>query len=165
MSYSAGIWFPPGGTQGGFNLDAGYDGQGDPHGSIATIEVCVYNALANSDSAPDVRILVGDAQSNSSGANGRVIPVYSSQSAFALQRTDLAAWVILEVLRRLGVSSSNIDIASVIAYAAICAGSVSYTSISGRARRIDAMQSRWLSIPARNTTLNTDSKAAHCKTI
>lgn len=38
--------------------DAGFDGLGDPHGSMATIEVCVPRSLADSASVPRVRVLV-----------------------------------------------------------------------------------------------------------
>jgi hypothetical protein len=46
-----------GGRNGIATADKGYDSNGDPYGSLATIEIVVYSELAQSNSAPDVRIL------------------------------------------------------------------------------------------------------------
>jgi hypothetical protein len=97
-----------------------YEGKGDCYGSIATILPVVYQQVANSNSVPNVQVLVGS----------RVLPVWTSQSSYSLQRTSTMAWCLLEVLRLLLPDIYGlIDMPSVIAYALVCNQAVSYTNL------------------------------------
>jgi hypothetical protein len=97
-----------------------YEGKGDPFGSMAVILPVVYNTVAASNSVPNVQVLNGN----------RYLPVWTSSNTWSYQRTNNFAWCFLEVLRLLLPDVyTQIDMASVIQYAALCAGSVTYTNL------------------------------------
>jgi hypothetical protein len=52
-------WVNPGNRNGAPNTDAEYDGNGDPYGSLACIEIVVPIKAAQSNAVPDVRVLLG----------------------------------------------------------------------------------------------------------
>jgi hypothetical protein len=51
-------WIASGARTGAFNADLVYDSKGDPHGSLATIEVVVPRRVAESADIPNIRCLV-----------------------------------------------------------------------------------------------------------
>lgn len=121
-----------GGRNGQATKDAGYNDasgnpQGDPHGSICTIEVVVYSDLAQSNSTPDVRVLT---------ANGTKMKVPNTtnpadQATWPYTPSSSPAWVLLDLLIWGNYSYSEIDLASFAAADAVCSGSVSYVNLAG----------------------------------
>ena len=84
---------------------------GDPYGSMAYLSVVVPNQLNNGTSLPSLEVLV----------QGLTVPVYGSDGAYIDdQFSSNPAWVLLDVLRRSGWATSEIDIKSFAAAAAYC---------------------------------------------
>ncbi|HTX39692.1 MAG TPA: phage tail protein [Bryobacteraceae bacterium] len=84
---------------------------GDPYGSMAYLSVVVPTALNNGTSLPEVQVL----------AQGLILPTYASDGTETeAQFTNNPAWILLDLLRRMGWSTSEIDIASFAAAAAYC---------------------------------------------
>lgn len=95
---------------------------GDPYGSMAYLSVVVPNALSSGDSLPTVQVLV----------QGLIVPTYNTDGAFASnQFSSNPAWILLDVLRRSGWQSSEIDISSFAASAAYCDQTVNTTDLNG----------------------------------
>lgn len=112
--------------QGAPNIDAGYDGLGDPYGSQATLLVVVPRSVAESSAEPSVKILT----------MGRVIPVPNTTNpadapTWPRQYSSNPAWVLLDLLYLSGWSYSEIDLASFSSVATYCDGTVNYTSLTG----------------------------------
>ena len=75
---------------------------GDPYGSMAYLSVVVPNRLNNGQTLPSVKVLV----------QGLKLPVYAADGTFqAEQSSNNPAWVLLDILRRTGWSTSEIDTA------------------------------------------------------
>lgn len=104
------------------NLDAGYDGLGDPYGSMCAV-MWVLPRQAMSDSIPRVRALV----------QGPKIRVYSDEVTYANEYTSNPAWIILRLLVLSGWEYSDLDIESFIDAAAVCDESITYTDQYGDA--------------------------------
>lgn len=114
-------WVNPGNRDGGPNLDAGYNGQGDPYGSMAAILIVVYRKLASSENLPRVRVLMG----------GPKIRVYSDAVTYAKQYSSNPAWVLLDLLTWCNLRYSDIDLASFVSVAAKCSPYINYKDSYG----------------------------------
>ena len=91
--------------------DASGQAAGDPYGSMAYLSVVVPNRLNNGTSLPEVKVL----------AQGLKLPVYGADGTeIGEQFTNNPAWILLDLLRRMGWSTSEIDMGSFAATAAYC---------------------------------------------
>lgn len=117
-------WVATGARDGAKNQDAGYDGLGNPYGSIAVIEVVFYRKLAGSESIPGVRVLV----------DGPDVRVYSDATTFAKTASSNPAWIILDLLTWCGVRYDEVDLASFVDAAAWCATTINFTWPDGSTR-------------------------------
>ena len=89
----------------------GRDGNGDPYGNLAVINIVVPRKLADANSVPRVRIL----------ARGPKVRVYSDANNFTLQFTQNPAWTLLDLLAKWGpFSYTDFDLDSFVAVAARC---------------------------------------------
>ncbi len=114
-----------GGRQGGMNLDfvdASRNPLGDPHGSIASLSVIVPNQISSGRSTPNVEVLLRGMQIESFAASGTSLGnAYSNNPA----------WVILEILRRCGWSTSDINLSTFATSASVCQELISTTDLNG----------------------------------
>jgi hypothetical protein len=117
-------WSSLGTRDGNKITDAGFDGLGNPYGSIATIEIVVYKSVAASDSVPRVQVLM----------DGPDIRAYSAPNTFTLAPSDNFAWVIADLLTWCGIKYAELDVASFIAAAGICSPTITFTDASGATR-------------------------------
>ena len=91
--------------------DASGQAAGDPYGSMAYLSVVVPNAISNGASLPEVKVL----------AQGLILPTYAADgSATGELFSNNPAWILLDLLRRMGWSTAAIDIGSFAAAAAYC---------------------------------------------
>ena len=114
-----------GARQGGMNLDfvdASGDPLGDPHGSIASLSVIVPNQISSGRSTPNVEVLMRGMQIESFAADGT-----SLGSAYS----NNPAWVILEILRRCGWSTSDINLSTFATSASVCQELINTTDLNG----------------------------------
>lgn len=102
---------------GAVNTDAGFDGQGDPYGSMVAIEYCIPRKADN----PRVRALV----------KGKKIRVYTDSVTYTEIYSENPVWIIADILNRAGWAWADIDIASFVAEAAWCDATVEYTDQYG----------------------------------
>jgi hypothetical protein len=111
------------GNRNGFaNPDAGYDLLSDPYGSLATIEIVVFSELAQSASAPEVRIL----------ARGPKLATFTSPTPPPiLAASNNPAWVLLDLLVWSNYSFAELDLQSFIDASHICNVTISYLDIHG----------------------------------
>ena len=95
---------------------------GDPYGSMAYLAVVVPNRLNDGSALPTVKVL----------AQGLKVPVYGTDgSAQGEQFTNNPAWVLLDILRRMGWSTSEVDVTSFAEAAAYCAETISTVDLNG----------------------------------
>lgn len=103
-----------GAREGSFNpdfADAAGNPAGDPYGSMAYLSVVVPNQINDGQSLPTVKVL----------ADGLQLPVYSTDGVY-ISRTFTAnpAWILLDILRRSGWTTDQIELASFAQAAAFC---------------------------------------------
>ena len=97
---------------------------GDPYGSMAYLSVVVPNAISSGQSTPTVQVLV----------NGLLIEQFDSTgTSLGASFTNNPAWVLLDVLRRSGWLTTDVNLASFAAAAAYCAAPISTTDLYGNA--------------------------------
>ena len=97
---------------------------GDPYGSMAYLSVVVPNRLSTGTTLPSVKVLV----------QGLKLPVYAGDGSFqAEQFSNNPAWVLLDILRRTGWSTSDLDMASFAAAAEYCDEQIQALDIYGNA--------------------------------
>jgi Putative phage tail protein len=97
---------------------------GDPYGSMAYASVVVPNRLNNGTTLPKVAVLV----------QGLKLPVYGTDGALvAEQFSSNPAWVVLDMLRRMGWGTDEIDVASFAAAAALCDEEIPALDLYGNA--------------------------------
>ena len=108
-----------GARSGSFNPD--FTG-GDPYGSMAMASVVVPNRISNGQSLPRVQMLVRGLKLEQFDQTG-----VSLGEAF----TNNPAWVLLDVLRRSGWLTSEIDLTSFAAAAAYCEEAIQTTDLYG----------------------------------
>jgi hypothetical protein len=95
---------------------------GDPYGSMSYLSVVVPNRLNDGSSLPSVKVLV----------EGLKLPVYQADGTAAGEHfTNNPAWVLLDILRRMGWSAAEIDLASFAAAAAYCAEPLPVLDLNG----------------------------------
>src|SRR5437016_5780593 len=114
-----------GSRTGAFNGDFA-DGSGnplgDPYGSMALLSVVVPNQISNGQSLAKVRVLM----------NGLKLERFDDQGASLGEAfTNNPAWVALDLLRRSGWQTSEINVKSFATAAAYCAGSVDMVDLYG----------------------------------
>jgi len=105
-------------------LDGNGQPAGDPYGSMAYLSVVVPNQLNNGTTLPRVKVL----------AQGLKTPIYDANGAqTGEQFSNNPAWILLDMLRRVGWSAAEIDIPSFAAAAAYCDEGIDALDIYGNA--------------------------------
>jgi hypothetical protein len=114
-----------GGRVGRFNLDF-TDSQGnplgDPYGSMSVLSIVVPNRISSGKSLPNVEVLL----------QGMQIDIYNQDGTYnATAYTNNPAWVILDILRRCGWSTSDLNLITFASSAAFCQELISTTDLNG----------------------------------
>jgi hypothetical protein len=95
---------------------------GDPYGSMAYLSVVVPNRLNNGTTLPSVKVLV----------QGMKLPTYNADGTAAGETfTNNPAWVLLDILRRMGWDASEVDLPSFAAAAAYCTETLPAVDLNG----------------------------------
>lgn len=119
-----------GNRQGNFNLDfTDSNGLplGDPYGSMSVLSIVVPNRINSGRSLPNVEVLLRGMQIDSYNADGTF-----QTTAF----TNNPAWVILDILRRCGWSTSDLDLPSFASAAEFCQTLISTTDLNGNSIQV-----------------------------
>jgi hypothetical protein len=115
----------PGTRNGAFNLDftdANGNPLGDPYGSVAFLSVVVPNLINDGSSLPEVQVLI----------DGLLLPAYGSNGTnLGTSFSNNPAWVILDILLRIGWSIAEVDLNAFVATAAYCAEQIQTTDLFG----------------------------------
>jgi len=100
---------------------------GDPYGSMAYLSVVVPNRLNDGTALPRVKVL----------AQGLKVPRYAADGS-ELGETFSAnpAWVLLDVLRRMGWTLAEVDLSSFAAAASYCDEEIDALDLNGNAIRL-----------------------------
>jgi len=121
-------WFnivTTGTRQGNFNpdfTDSNGNPLGDPYGSISVLAIVVPNRISSGRSLPNVEVLL----------QGIQIDTYNVDGSFqATTFTNNPAWVILDILRRCGWSTLDLNLQAFAASAAYCQQLISTTDLNG----------------------------------
>ncbi len=97
---------------------------GDPYGSMATLSVVVPNAISTGQTLPSIQVLI----------NGLLLEQFdSSGTSLGESFSNNPAWVLLDVLRRSGWLTTDVDLTSFASAAATCAAAISTTDLNGNA--------------------------------
>jgi len=115
---------------GNFNLDfTDSNGLplGDPYGSMSVLSIVVPNRINSGRSLPNVEVLLQGMQIDSYNLDGTF-----QTTAF----TSNPAWVILDILRRCGWSTSDLDLASFASAAEFCQTLISTTDLNGNSVQV-----------------------------
>jgi hypothetical protein len=95
---------------------------GDPYGSMAYLAVAVPNRLNDGASLPRVKVL----------AQGLRLPVFGADGVAAGEQFSAnPAWIVLDVLRRMGWGVGEIDVASFARAAAVCDEAIAAVDLNG----------------------------------
>ena len=134
----------PGGLGGAFNLDftdaLGHP-LGDPYGSMAVASVVVPTKVASGQTIPKIRVLV----------RGLKLDRYNGDGTFSdTTYSNNPAWVLLDVLRRSGWQTSEIDLASFASTATYCEGAIQIDDGTGNTATVPRFQCN-IVFPARIT--------------
>jgi hypothetical protein len=104
---------------------------GDPYGSMAYLSVIVPNRLNDGTSLPTVKLL----------AQGLKLPIYGADGASTGEQfSSNPAWILLDILRRAGWGSSEVDIPSFASAAAYCDEAIDALDIYGNAISLPRFQ-------------------------
>jgi hypothetical protein len=104
---------------------------GDPYGSMAYLSVVVPNAISNGQSTPTVQVLI----------NGLLLEQFDSTGAsLGTSFTNNPAWVLLDVLRRSGWLTTDVNLPSFAAAATYCATPIMTTDLYGNATSTSRFQ-------------------------
>jgi hypothetical protein len=121
-------WFnviTPGTRNGAFDpnfTDSSGNPLGDPYGSMGMMSVVVPNAISDGTALPTVQVLI----------NGLQIEQFdSSGDSVGASFTNNPAWVLLDVLRRSGWLTSEMDLVSFATAAGFCATPMETTDLNG----------------------------------
>lgn len=123
-----------GNVQGAFDLDfTDANGQplGDPYGSMAVIEIVVPNRISTGRSVPTIEVLL----------QGLLLDQFNADGT--LQSTSFSAnpaWVILDILRRCGWQTSDVNMATFISAADFCDYLITTTDLNGNSIRVPRFQ-------------------------
>jgi hypothetical protein len=114
-----------GSRSGGFNLefvDSVGNPLGDPYGSMAYLAVSVPNRVSDGRAIPQVKVLL----------QGQKLATYQQDGGYAGEVfTNNPAWVLLDLLRRSGWTTDEIDLASVARAASFCDEPLQVTDLNG----------------------------------
>jgi Putative phage tail protein len=117
----------PGTRNGAFDpnfTDASGNPLGDPYGSMAMMSVVVPNVISNGSTLPTIQVLI----------NGLLLEQFNSEGTSLGQSfSNSPVWVLLDVLRRSGWLTTEINLPSFAAAAATCATAISTTDLNGNA--------------------------------
>ena len=123
-----------GGRNGAFNpdfMDAAGNPAGDPYGSMAYLSVVAPNQISNGRSLPSVEVL----------ADGLLLPVYNADGSYEdTQFTADPAWILLDLLRRSGWATSDVDLTTFAAAAAFCDEQIQAQDLNGNSVMIPRFQ-------------------------
>ncbi|MCP5112758.1 MAG: hypothetical protein GY953_18180, partial [bacterium] len=123
-----------GNRTGGFNLDFA-DGfgnpMGDPYGGMAYMSVVVPNGISDGQSLPRVQVLIEGLKLDRFDTNGAFLDNFF---------TNNPAWVVLDLLRRCGWRSEEIDFGSFGEAAIHCDESIEAFDLHGNAVQIPRYQ-------------------------
>lgn len=103
------------------NLDAPYNGDGDPYGSMCVILWVVPRRVADPTSTPRVRVLV----------RGPKIRTYTDAVTYTSEYSDNTVWVLMDLLVKAGLSYADLGIQTWVDAAALHAATISYTDQYG----------------------------------
>lgn len=118
-----------GSRNGKATADLGYDGNGDPYGGFAMIEIVVYSELAQSNSVPDVRILCNGPKVKTPNTSNP-----ADQASWPYVVTTLPPWQIADALVWANYTYADLDLAQFITEANYCGGTVSYIDPFGNSK-------------------------------
>jgi Putative phage tail protein len=111
--------------QGAFNLDftdSNGNPLGDPYGTMSVLSVVVPNRISSGKSLPNVEVLL----------QGIEVDIYNPDGTFQTTTySDNPAWVILDILRRCGWSTSDLNLPTFASSAAFCNTLISTTDLNG----------------------------------
>ncbi len=114
-----------GSRNGAFDLnftDSAGNPLGDPYGSMAYLSVVVPNAISGGQSTPTIQVLI----------NGLLLEQFDSTgTSLGASFTNNPAWVLLDVLRRSGWLTTDVNLPSFAAAATYCAAPISTTDLYG----------------------------------
>ncbi|HTB11506.1 MAG TPA: hypothetical protein VK752_08045, partial [Bryobacteraceae bacterium] len=95
---------------------------GDPYGSMAYLSVVVPNAISNGQSTPAIQVLI----------NGLLIEQFDTTgTSLGASFTNNPAWVLLDVLRRSGWLTTDVNLPSFATAATYCAAPITTTDLYG----------------------------------
>ena len=115
----------PGTRNGAFDpnfTDSSGNPLGDPYGSMGMMSVVVPNAISNGTSLPTIQVLINGLMLEQFDAGGNSLGESFSNNP---------AWVLLDVLRRCGWLTAEIDLTSFASGAAYCATAIETTDLNG----------------------------------
>ncbi len=95
---------------------------GDPYGSMAMMSVVVPNAISNGQTLPSIQVLMDGLKLEQFSTSG-----VSLGESFS----NNPAWVLLDVLRRSGWLTTDVDLTSFASAAATCAAAIETTDLNG----------------------------------
>lgn len=116
-----------GSRNGAPSSDALYDSNGDPYGSLCTIEIVVYRALADSTSPPTVRVLCAGPKVKVPNTDSP-----ADQAIWPYQPSNNPAWCLLDALIWANWRYEQIDIPTFRAAAAFANIGVNYVNLSNQ---------------------------------
>jgi hypothetical protein len=119
---------------GGFNYDftdSKGNPLGDPYGSISVLSIVVPNRIASGSSLPNVEVLT----------QGMQLDCYNLDGTFNSNGfSNNPAWVILDILRRSGWATSELDLSSFARSAAFCGELISTADSNGNPLQVPRFQ-------------------------
>lgn len=118
-----------GNRDGARNLDAPWNGNGDPWGSICVIEWVVPRRAQDSSGEPNVKALV----------RGRSVMVYSAPGVFTETWTDNPVWILMDLMVEAGWTYAGFDLQTWIDAAAVAAAPINYIDQDGN----NSQHARW----------------------
>jgi hypothetical protein len=123
-----------GGRTGAFNpeyVDASGKPLGDPYGSMAVLNVVVPNRVNDGRSLPNIQVLAEGLKLEQFAANG---------TSLGESFTNNTAWVLLDILRRCGWKTADIDTGSFAQAAAYCGELITARDANGNTVDIPRFQ-------------------------
>ncbi len=123
-----------GARNGSFNLDftdANGNPLGDPYGSLSVLSVVVPNRISTGTTAPVIEVLL----------QGIAVDTYNADGSFnSTVFSNNPAWVILDLLKRSGWATSDINLSTFCQAAAFCQETIAATDLNGNAISIPRYQ-------------------------
>ena len=126
-------WSSNGSRRGSTTGDIPYSHAGDPHGSVAVIEIVVYSQVAQAGSVPNVQVLMQGSQVK--------IPTTANaadQHLWALSNSTNAAFLWLDTMIWGNYRYDEIDLQTVIDAAPYCDAQINYIDATGATTNVNA---------------------------